>query len=124
MDFPERLSVDCDTFGYPVIQVDTIGNNVQGFSSGIQPGFRPPRWEDAVAPIRSATIAYDVYYEPDHEFIKNEYLPGLFMNDPNGGSQQSRAVIHMSNQQLKLQLSKCNYCAQVNDNGSFGRKQK
>ena len=121
LDNPERLSVDCDTFGYPVIQVDTIGGKVQGPASGIQAEMRPPRWRQAVNPIRSATIVYDVYYAPDHEFIKNEYLPGLFLNDPNGGSAQSRAVIHMSNQELKLQNSKCNYCGQVNDNGILGK---
>lgn len=121
---PERLSIDCDTFGYPVIQVDTIGNNVQGANSGIQPNFRPPRWRDAVSPVRSVTMVYDVFYASDHEFIKNEYLPGLFLNDPNGGSQQSRAFIWMQNQQLKLEQSKCNYCAQVNDNGILGKRNK
>ena len=29
LDYPERFGVDCDTFGYPVIQADYIGG-VQG----------------------------------------------------------------------------------------------
>ena len=49
-----RIGVDCDTFGYSVIQVDTVGNNAVGGNSGIQPSFRPDAWQNN--PIRSATI--------------------------------------------------------------------
>ena len=40
----ERIGIDCDTFGYPVIQVDTVGNNAVGSDSGIQPAFKPASW--------------------------------------------------------------------------------
>ena len=55
-----RFGVDCDTFGYPVIQVDTVGNNAVGSDSGVQPALRPDPWQNER--IRSATIrkAYDM----------------------------------------------------------------
>ena len=49
-----RFGVDCDTFGYPVMQVDTVGNNAVGANSGIQPALRPDSWQNNR--IRSATI--------------------------------------------------------------------
>ena len=40
----ERIGIDCDTFGYPVIQIDTVGGNKVGSDSGVQPAFKPASW--------------------------------------------------------------------------------
>ena len=42
LDHPERLSVNCSVFGYPVIQVDLIGEFEQDLEdSGISPALQP-----------------------------------------------------------------------------------
>ena len=50
----KRFGVDFDTFGYPVIQVDLIGDLTMGITSGIDPAFQPSIWPETG--VMSATI--------------------------------------------------------------------
>lgn len=49
----DRFGIDCDTFGYPVIEAKYVAS-VQGTDSGIQPAFTPELWDNQ--PVSSATI--------------------------------------------------------------------
>ena len=49
----DRFGIDCDTFGYPVIEAKYVAT-IQGTDSGIQPAFTPTLWENK--PVSSATI--------------------------------------------------------------------
>ena len=49
----DRFGIDCDTFGYPVIEAKYIAT-IQGTDSGIQPAFMPTTWNNK--PVPSATI--------------------------------------------------------------------
>lgn len=62
---------------------------------------------------------YEVFYEADHEFIATEFLPGLYLSDL-AGSDYKIARLHLANGNLKLGTSRCNFCSDVNDNGSLG----
>ena len=113
---PERFGVDCDTFGYPVMQADYIGGNVQGTSSGIQPALRPSNWANNV--IMSATLSYEVFLTADFEFINNQFLPGLYHDGPTDGFRQTK--IKMVNGNLEMLTNNCDFCAEVNAGGSLG----
>ena len=49
----DRFGIDCDTFGYPVIEAKYVAT-IQGTDSGIQPAFMPSTWGNK--PVSSATI--------------------------------------------------------------------
>ena len=112
---PERFGVDCDTFGYPVMQVDYIGDNVQGASSGIQPALQPPNWPNDG--VMSASISYEVYLPADFEFIQNQFLPGFYHDAPSG---YRLTRIKMSNANLQMHTNDCDFCAEANAGGSLG----
>ena len=115
LDFPERFGVDCDTFGYPVMQADYVGG-VQGTNSGIQPALRPSNWDSDG--VMSATISYEVFLPEEHEFIQNQFLPGFYHDGPTGGYRLAR--IKMTNGNLEMHTSNCDFCADVNAGGSLG----
>ena len=73
----ERLSLDCETFGEPVIRVDLEGGSATGAgNTGVQMSLRPESWVNEEK--MSATLAYSVYFQEGHEFIQNELLPGFY----------------------------------------------
>ena len=116
LDYPERIGVDCDTFGYPVIQVDYIGGNAQGLTTGIQPALKPSSWTNN-NPM-SATLSYEVYFPAGHEFIQNQFLPGFYHDGPTSGYRNTR--IKLNNGNLQMHTNNCDYCADVNAGGNLG----
>ena len=113
----ERLSVDCQTFGEPVIRVDLEGNSATGpGSTGTQMSLRPPSWQNKE--IMSATLAYSVYFPEGHEFIQNEVLPGFYSDGPTGDFRNFRLKIRNGN--IILDTSKCDFCQTLNELGNLG----
>ena len=122
LEHPERLSVNCSAFGYPVIQVDIIGEFEQGpEDSGISPALQPTTWSEnyEFLPIMSATIRYEVFYPFDHEFIENEYLPSFYHNGPSNGYRLTR--LKMKNQILQMDTNHCDFCDEINAKGTLGK---
>ena len=122
LDHPERLSVNCSVFGYPVIEADLIGEFEQGpEDSGISPALRPTTWTKNYESLQimSATIRYEVFYPLDHEFIENEYLPSFYHNGPSNGYRLTR--MKMKNQILQMDTNHCDFCDEIKAKGTLGK---
>ena len=119
LDYPERFGVDCDMFGYPVIQADYVGG-VQGLTSGIQPAFLQSTWPNNQA--MSATLSYEVHLPEEFEFIQNQFLPSFYHNGPTDGYRNTR--IKMTHGNLEMYTSNCDFCADINAGGSLGTMTK
>ena len=119
LHYRERFGVDCDTFGYPVIQADYVGG-VQGITSGIEPAFLQPTWPNNQA--MSATMSYEVYLPEEFEFIQNQFLPSFYHNGPTSGYRNTR--IKMTHGNLEMHTNNCDFCADINAVGSLGTMTK
>ena len=62
--------------------------------------------------------SYEVYYPSGHEFIQNEFLPSFYHNGPSGGYRNTRIKINRNN--LEMRTVGCDFCADVNAQGSLG----